>query len=108
MLSSRFLSMLLFMSISESTVLAQQGFTNETRALFILDISRYVSFGDSAGVREDFLITLLDNDSDLFFDLEELAKTRREIQGKPIRIRVSTTIDRLGPGQVVFLNRADG
>jgi len=96
------------MSIAASTLLAQQGFTNETRALFILDISRYVSFDDSINERDEFLISLLDNDSDLFFDLEELAKTRKMIQGKPIRIRVYTTIDQLGPGHVVFLNHVDG
>jgi hypothetical protein len=99
---------LLFICLSASALRAQQGFTNETRALFILDISRYVIFDDTTRTREEFLITLLDNDSDLFFDLEELAKNRKEIQGKPIRIEVCTAIDELKPGRVVFLNRVDG
>ena len=94
--------------LSAPLVLAQDGFTNETRALYILDISRYVLFNDAEQGREDFLITLLDNDTDLFFDLEKLSKTRKEIQGLPIRIRVCTDIEKLEPGQLVFLNRVDG
>jgi serine phosphatase RsbU (regulator of sigma subunit) len=96
------------MTISASALLAQQGFTNENRALFILDISKYVSFEKTEREHEEFLITLLDNDSNLFFDLEKLARTRKEIQGKPIQIRVCTSIEQLDPGQVVFLNRVDG
>lgn len=108
MLSFRCLLALLFIGISASAIRAQQGFTNETRALFILDISRYVIFDDTTQRREEFMITLLDNDSDLFFDIEKLSKTRKEIQGKTIRISVCTAIDKLEPGHVVFLNRVDG
>ncbi len=108
MKSFRFLPILVFLALSASALFAQQGFTNETRALLILDISRYVSFNDTTPEREEFSITLLDNDSNLFFDLEKLAKTRKEIQGKAIRIRVCTSIDKLEPAHVVFLNRVDG
>ena len=104
----RYIQALLFISFSVSTLVAQQGFTNETRALFILDISRYVEFNDTSQAREEFIITLLDKDSELFFDLEKLARTRKQIQGKPIQIKVCTAIDQLEPGQVVFLNRVDG
>jgi serine phosphatase RsbU (regulator of sigma subunit) len=108
MLSYRFLPVLLVISMSASTLRAQQVFTNETRALFILDISRYVRFDDTTQRRKEFIITLLDNDSNLFFDIDKLSKTRKEIQGKPIRINVCTSIDELEPGHVVFLNRVDG
>jgi len=107
MKSFRYLPVLAYIALSASTLVAQQGFTNETRALLILDISRYVLFDESTQELEEFSITLLDNDSNLFFDLEELAKTRKEIQGKPIRIRVCTSIEQLEPSQVVFLNRVD-
>lgn len=99
---------LVYLASSAGTLFAQKGFTNETRALLILDISRYVSFNDSIPEREDFYITLLDNDSNLFFDLEKLSKTRKEIQGKAIRISVTTSINKLEPAHVVFLNRVDG
>lgn len=99
---------LIFIAICTPALFAQQGFTNETRALFILDISRYVLFSDSIHPGENFVITVLDNDSQLYFDLDKLSKTRKEIQGKPIAIRVCTDINNLQPGQVVFVNREDG
>lgn len=108
MLNSRIIALWLFLFSSASGLRAQQGFTNENRALFILDISRYVSFNDSVPGREEFQINLLDKDSKLFFDLEKLARTRKEIQGKPIRIKVFTSVDELEPAHVVFLNRVDG
>ena len=108
MKSFRYLSILVLIASSAPALFAQQGFTNETRALLILDISRYVFYDDAVPEQEEFSITLLDNDSNLFFDLEELAKTRKEVQGKPIRIRVCTSIEKLEPAHVVFLNRVDG
>jgi len=108
MKSFRYLSILVLITLSAPALFAQHGFTNETRALLILDISRYVFYDDAVPEAKEFSITLLDNDSNLFFDLEELAKTRKEIQGKPIRIRVCTNIEMLEPAQVVFLNRVDG
>jgi len=87
---------------------AQQGFTDETRAIYILDISRYVLFNDSTFDRGQFIITVLDNDSNLYFELDKQSKTRKRIQGKPIVIRVCTDIEDLQPGQVVFVNREDG
>ena len=108
MKSFRYSLVMVFISLSASALFAQQGFTNEIRALLILDISRYVRFNDTAHGGEEFMITLLDNDSNLFFDLEELAKTRKEVQGKPIRIRVCTSIEKLEPAHVIFLNRVDG
>ncbi len=108
MKSFRYLPILVLFALSASAMFAQQGFTNETRALLILDISRYVVYDEAAPQREEFSITLLDNDSNLFFDLEKIAKTRKEIQGKAIRISVCTDIEELEPSHVVFLNRVDG
>jgi len=108
MKSFRYLPILVLFALSASAMFAQQGFTNETKALLILDISRYVVYEEAAPEQEEFSITLLDNDSNLFFDLEEIAKTRKEIQGKAIRISVCTDIEELEPSHVVFLNRVDG
>jgi len=108
MKSFRYLPILVLLALSASALFAQQGFTNETRALYILDISRYVRFNDSIQAREEFVITVLEKNSNLYFELEELSKNRKEIQGKPIAIRVCTDIPKLQAGQVVFLNRQDG
>ncbi|MCD4710034.1 MAG: YfiR/HmsC family protein [Bacteroidales bacterium] len=104
----RNLVILVLFPLLASTLVVQQGFTNETRALYILDISRYVLFNDSVREREEFIITVLEKDSDLYFDLDKLSKTRKEIQGKPIAIRVCADIQNLQPGEVVFLKREDG
>ena len=108
MKSFRYLQILVLLALSASALFAQQGFTNETRALYILDISRYVRFNDSIQAREEFVITVLEKNSNLYFELEELSKNRKEIQGKPVAIRVCTDIPKLQAGQVVFLNRQDG
>jgi len=47
---------LLFILLSTPVLHAQTGFSNETRALLILDISRYVRFSDTIPERGDFLI----------------------------------------------------
>ena len=76
----RILLVLVFISVA-SGLAAQQGFTDETRAIYILDISRYVLFNDSTHDREQFIITVLDDDSNLYFELDKQAKTRKRIQG---------------------------
>ena len=108
MKSFRYFPILALLAFVLPALHAQEVFTNETRALLILDISRYVRFEDLAPDRKEFIITLLDKDSNLFFELEKQARTRREIQGLPIRIKVCTEVDKLEPGQVVFMNRVDG
>jgi serine phosphatase RsbU (regulator of sigma subunit) len=89
-------------------LLGQEGFTNQTRSLYILDISRYVDFSENLKAQEEFIITILEKEVDLYWELERLATTRKTIQDKPIRIRVSTEISKLQPGNVVFVNRKDG
>jgi serine phosphatase RsbU (regulator of sigma subunit) len=89
-------------------IFGQEGFTNQTRALYILDISRYVEFSSVLDDQEDFIITILEKEVDLYWELERLAKTRKTIQDKPIRILVSSQISKLQPGNVVFVNRKDG
>ena len=83
---------------------AQEGFTDQTRALYILDISRYVEFDDSFKSQDAFTISILGKELDLYWELERLSKTRKEIQGKPIKILVSSEVSQLKPSQVVFVN----
>ncbi|MEN8201553.1 MAG: YfiR/HmsC family protein [Bacteroidota bacterium] len=89
-------------------IFGQAGFTNQTRALYILDISRYVEFNASLNEQEDFIITILEKEVDLYWELERLAKTRKTIQDKPIRILMSSQISKIQPGNVVFVNSEDG
>lgn len=102
-----FFSLLLF-TFSSGIILAQEGFTNQTRALYILDISRYVEYNNNVAGQENFIITILEEKVDLYWELEGLAKTRKLIQDKPIKILVCTEISLLEPSNVVFVNSADG
>ena len=68
-------------------VSAQEGFTNETRALYILDISKYVEFDESFDKLTEFSIAILDRDDQFYWDLNAMARTRKFVQGKPIQNR---------------------
>lgn len=104
MILRRNLIILSFLSLFSAYNYAQEGFTDQTRALYILDISRYVMFDDSFQNQEEFTISILGKELDLYWELERLSKTRKEIQGKPIKILVSAELSLLKPSQVVFVN----
>jgi serine phosphatase RsbU (regulator of sigma subunit) len=87
-----------------SGVLAQEGFSDKTRALYILDISKYVDFGNFLEKDEDFVISILSKELDLYWELEKLSKTRKAVQNKPIKILVSTEVGDLLPSQVIFVD----
>ncbi len=88
--------------------LAQEGFNDQTRALYILDISRYVRFDESFPRQEEFTIAVLDRDDSFYWELEGMARTRKMVQGKPVRIFLYPRIDMLEPVHVVFVNSDDG
>jgi len=103
-----YLFFLLMLILSTTAIYAQEGFTNQTRALYILDISRYVEYGNGLDEKEDFIISILEKEVNLYWELEELAKTRKLIQEKPIKILVSSKISMLKPSNVIFVNSTDG
>jgi len=87
---------------------AQDGFTDQTRALYILDISKYVTFDESIREDEEFTISILSENLDLYWELENLAKTRKTVQDRPIRILVNPDLKELTPGHVVYVNKEEG
>jgi serine phosphatase RsbU (regulator of sigma subunit) len=89
-------------------VLAQEGFDDQTRALYILDISRYVRFDESFPRQEEFTIAVLDRDDSFYWELEGMARTRKMVQGKPVRIFLYPRIEMLEAVHVVFVNSEDG
>ena len=88
--------------------LAQEGFDDQTRALYILDISRYVRFDESFPRQEEFTIAVLDRDDSFYWELEGMARTRKMVQGKPVRILLYPRIEMLEAVNVVFVNSDDG
>lgn len=88
-------------------VMAQEGYSDQTRALYILDISKYVEFDRTFQSDSIFTISILSGEVGLYWELEKLSKTRKTVQGKPIRILVSKNIDALQPSHVVFVNQRE-
>jgi len=96
-----------FLTLSSTWTLAQEGFSDKTRALYILDISKYIKFDDPSHQDSEFIISILDRDDRLYWELERMSRTRKIVQEKPIKILLYSKIDLLGPSHVVFVNRED-
>jgi len=86
----------------------QKGFDNPTRALYILDISKYIEFPSTFLQQEYFTIAVLDKEDDLYWELENLAKTRKFIQGKPARIYLYRDIQHIEKTNVLYVNSTNG
>lgn len=82
------LTLILVSLVAISSVFAQQGFTNQTRALYVFDIARYVDYGGALDSMAIFTVGVLSKDSELYWEMANLAKTRDEIQGKPVNVVV--------------------
>ncbi len=87
---------------------AQEGFSDKNRALYIMDISKYVIFDESFDKKHEFVISVLDNDDHLYWELQRMSQVRHTIQGKPIRIWKCVKTEELKRSSVVFVNSANG
>ena len=103
-----FFIVILFTLISTAKVYAQQGFDNPTRALYILDISRYVEWPPEFLKQEYFTIAVLDKGDDLYWEIENFAKTRKFIQGKSARVFLYRDIQYIEKSNVLYVNSANG
>jgi serine phosphatase RsbU (regulator of sigma subunit) len=84
--------------------LSSQGFNNATRALYILDISKYVKWTDTAfHSLIDFKIGVLARETQMYWELVNAAKTRMIIQQKPIQIVSYRDISEIESTQVLFV-----
>lgn len=86
----------------------QRGFDNSTRALYILDISKYVEWDDNIQSHADFIIGILGTDTDFYWELFNMAKTRQLIQNKPIKILLFRDINSIEKSQVLYVNVREG
>ena len=101
-----FIVLLVFVFIQKSY---SQGFTNNTRALYILDISKYVEWPESVFNKQEFFtIGILDPEESLFWDVHNLSKTRLYNQGKPILVHIFKAIDQIRPTNVLYVNKLSG
>jgi len=103
----RFFYLILFTGFSLFTV-GQQGFDNTTRALYILDISKYVEWDDNIQSHADFKIGILGSDTDFYWELFNMAKTRQYIQNKPIVVLLFRELKDIEKTHVLYVNIREG
>jgi len=85
----------------------QAGFDDPTRALYILDISKYVEWDDSIQSHADFKIGILGTDYEFYYELSDMARTREFIQDKPIKVFLFRDIDRIEKVHVLYVNNKE-
>ncbi|MBN1187721.1 MAG: DUF4154 domain-containing protein [Bacteroidales bacterium] len=94
--------------ILNTSLYSQEGFDNKTRAVYILDIAKYVTYDDAIQYQADFKIAVLDKDQDFFFELSDMAKTRKFIQEKPIKVMRFREIEDIEKCHILYVNNEDG
>ncbi|MDX2413588.1 MAG: YfiR/HmsC family protein [Bacteroidales bacterium] len=92
-----------------SPVFAQEGFTNQTKALYIFDITKYIDYGDALDSMAVFKIGMLtSHDDKLLNEVTALLKNRKELHGKPLLPVVFRTVDDIDEYvNVLFVTRAE-
>lgn len=99
---------ILFLILNYSLSAQTTGFDNSIRALYILDISKYVEWDDNIQSKADFIIGILGTDTDFYWELFNMAKTRQFIQNKPIKILLFRDINNIEKSQVLYVNIREG
>ena len=91
-----------------SNAFGQAGINNGTRAVFIFDIAKYIDYGAGFADSSVFRIGILDKTSELFWEMGNLAKTRKTIQDKPVQLVVFRSEDQILHTQLLYINKASG
>jgi len=86
----------------------QTGLNNGTRAVFIFDVAKYIDYGAGFADSSVFRIGILDKTSELFWEMGNLAKTRKTIQDKPVQLVVFRSEDQILHTQLLYINKASG
>lgn len=89
-------------------IAGQETFDNITRANFILDISKYVTWENEefAGI-EDFTIGVLADEIAFFLEFSNVTKSRNVLHNKKINLVHFRKIDDIVPTQVIFVYQKD-
>lgn len=86
----------------------QGGFDNSTRALYIFDMARYIDYGPGFADSSNFTIGVLDQTSELLWEMGNLSKTRPTIQNKPVQIVAFRSEDKIIHTQILYVNKNSG
>ena len=88
--------------------LAQDAWDHSTRALYILDIAKYVEYDDEIQSHADFKIGVLGTNADFYWELYEMAKTRQFIQQKPIKVYQYPELSNIEKCHILYVNIEEG
>lgn len=100
---SAFISLLLI-----NNARCQDVMSDASKAVYIFDMARYIDYGPGFADSATFKIGVLDEASDLFWAMGNLARTRKTIQGKPIQVVVFRSEDKILHTQILFVNKSSG
>jgi len=106
----RIISLFLFTCLvfQPNTVNAQEEMDNATRALFILDIAKYIEYDDEIQLHSDFKIGVMGRNTNFYWEVYEMAKTRKFIQEKPIKVLMYPELNNIEKCHILYVNNSEG
>jgi len=86
---------------------SQQKFDDKTRAIFIFDIIKYITWANEAAI-DTFCVGVLDNKNSLEEELKKVAAIRLQVHKKPIKVIRFQSIESIDNCNTVFVNNESG
>lgn len=86
---------------------AQQKFDDKTRAIFIFDIVKYITWPNEATI-DTFKIAVLDQKSNLEEEMKKVAIQRIQVHKKPIKVIRFQSIESIQNCDAIFANNENG
>lgn len=100
--------LILWMSVFINNAICQNVMDDASKAVYIFDMAKYIDYGPGFADSATFKIGVLDQSSDLFWALGNLAKTRKTIQDKPVQIIAFRSEDKILHTQILFVSKSSG
>jgi len=101
-----FIILIVFASLNNNSF-SQNKFDDKSRAVFILDIVKYVKWSNIDDFAE-FKIGILDKDKSLYNELLSLSNERKTVHNKPIIVEIYNHYNEIKNVQVLFANKENG
>jgi serine phosphatase RsbU (regulator of sigma subunit) len=105
-LQKSILTLVLVLMMSEAS--GQNVMDNSSKAVYIFDMARYIDYGPGFADSSVFKIGVLDNTSELFWAMGNLARTRKTIQNKPVQLVVFRSEEKILHTQILFVSKSSG
>lgn len=99
-------ALLLLFPVSLAT--AQNVMDSQSKAVYIFDMARYIDYGPGFKDSAVFKIGVLDKESELFWAMGNLSRTRKTIQDKPVQLVAFRDEDKILHTQILFVNKNSG